>query len=157
MKRTILAGASALALLVMPVGTIAKSLPEGGMTADEVAAWLQSAGYRGQVVNETDGTKSITTSSSGTEFHIYLYDCKDKRCGSLEFSFGIDTKGAWTADKMNDWNRDNRWGTAYVDKEHDPWLNMNVDLTPGGSYELLDDEFTNWQTGLSDFCKLVSC
>ncbi len=30
---------------------------------------------------------------------------------------------------------------AYVDKVNDPWLEYDVDLTPGGSYELLKDEF----------------
>ena len=157
MKRQIVAGATALALMFGSTCVIAKDIPSGGVTIEEIAAWLQDNGYKAQIQTSKDGDGNIYSASDGTSFHIYLDDCKDKRCGSLEFSYGLDSKGAWTAEKMNAWNRDNRWSKAYVDKVNDPWLEYDVDLTPGGTYELLDDEFATWRNGLSDFCKLVTC
>ena len=56
---------------------------------------------------------------------------------------------------MNDWNRDNRWARAYVDKVNDPWLEYDVDLTPGGTYEMLNDEFAIWRDTLGRFHKIV--
>jgi Putative bacterial sensory transduction regulator len=157
MKRKLVAGATALALLFGSAGAIAKDIPATGVTIDEVVAWLQGGGYKAQIQTTSDGDRNVESASNGVDFHVFLYDCKNARCGSLQFSYGLDTKGAWTADKLNAWNRDNRWTKAYVDKVNDPWLEYDVDLTPGGTYELLDDEFLTWRNALNDFCKLVPC
>ena len=52
---------------------------------------------------------------------------------------------------MNEWNRDNRWARGYYDSVNDPWVEYDVDLTPGGTYELLDDEFATWRSTLTRF------
>lgn len=135
---------------------MAKSLPANGMTIDDIASWLQSEGYKAQIQTAQDGTKNVYSSSDGQNFHIYQYDCKNGRCGSLQFSVGFNTKGAFTGDKMNDWNRDNRWARAYVDKVNDPWLEYDVDLEPGGTYELLNDEFGIWRDSLNHFRKFIN-
>jgi hypothetical protein len=155
MQREILAGAAALAVAFGSTGVSAKDIPAGGVTIEELAAWLQDAGYKAQIQTTSDGKRNIYSASDGTSFHIFLYDCKDVRCGSIEFSYGVDTKGAWNADKMNAWNQANRWGRAYSDKVNDPWLEYDVDLTPGGTYELLDDEFATWRSTLRNFRKTI--
>jgi hypothetical protein len=157
MKRTFVAGATALALVLGSGSAIAKDIPAGGLTIEDVVAWLQGEGYKAQIQTDDKGERNVYSAAEGTDFHIFMYDCKGARCGSIQFSYGLDTKGAWTAEKMNDSNRDNRWVTAHVDKVNDPWLEYDVDLTPGGTYELLDDEFLTWRNGLSNFCKLVTC
>jgi hypothetical protein len=151
MKYAIAAGALALALTST---AYAKDIPAGGVTFQEVAAWLQSAGYQAKIEG-TGSDQNITSSADGGPFHIYLYDCKAGRCGSLQFAEGFDTKGAFNAAKMNDWNQHNRWGRAYVDKVNDPWIEMDCDITPGGTYELLNDEFATWRSTLRNFRKQV--
>ena len=153
MKHLILA---AMALALLPAVAAAKDLPAGGLTLEEIQAWLHDAGLTAEIQTADDGMRNIYSSTDGSNFHIYPYDCKQERCGSLQFAVGFDTKGALNADKMNDWNRDNRWAHAYVDKVNDPWLDYDVDLTPGGTYEMLNDQLGIWRDSLGRFRKYIN-
>ena len=150
-----LGGVAALAFALCPIGAMAKDLPDGGLTIEEVASWLQNEGYKAEVTKSDDGTPEINSSSNGHDFHIYMYDCDQGRCASLQFWEGFDTKGAFNAEKMNDWNMTKRWARAYVDKENDPWVEYDVDLAPGGTYEGLKDQFGIWEDSLERFRKYI--
>lgn len=155
MKLAIVSCIAALSFAALPGDAFAKDIPPQGVSVEEISAWLQAAGYRAQIQTAKDGTRNIYSSAEGSNFHIYFYDCKNAHCGTLQFSIGIDTKGALSAAKMNAWNKDNRWARAYVDNVNDPWLEYDVDLVPGGTYELLDDEFAIWRDSLSRFRKEI--
>jgi len=155
MKREFLINAAVLALCLAPSAASAKDLPAKGMTVEEAVSWLQGAGYKAEIQTAKDGTRNIYSSAEGANFHVYFYDCKTGRCGSLQFSAGYDTKGSFNAQQMNDWTAQNRWVRAYVDKVNDPWVEYDVDLTPGGTYELLNDEFTIWRDSLQRFDEVV--
>lgn len=146
----------AFLLACTPNYALAKNIPDGGVTVDELAAWLHSGGYQANIQTMKDGQHSIETGADGIPFHITLYDCKNARCGSIQFVYGLDTKGRFNAVKMNAWNRHERWARAYVDDVNDPWLEYDVDLTPGGTYELLGDEFGVWRNALRDFRAVVA-
>ncbi len=150
-----ISGAAALAWMVSAGGAMARDLPEHGMTIDELASWLKDAGYSAIIQNEDDGSQSIYSSVDNQNFHIYVYDCKNGRCASIQFSSGFNTKGAFNAKKINDWVKQNRWARAYVDKSNDPWVEYDVDLAPGGTYEMLNDEFGIWQDSLKHFRKFI--
>ena len=155
MRRPLLMSVATAALVLFSGVAGAKSLPAKGMTIDEIAKWLQSAGYKAEI-QTANGEKNIYSSANGQNFHIYQYDCnKTTRCGSFQFSVGFDTKGSFNPEKLNDWNKDNRWVRAYVDKVNDPWLEFDIDLTPGGTYELLNDEFAVWRMSLDHFHKFM--
>ena len=152
MKRLIPVIAVTLLSALFSDMALAKDLPAGGMTLEDVQSWLQDEGYKAQFYPLKDGGRAIASSSDGHTWKIYMYDCnKDGRCGSLQFSMGLDTSGAFNAEKVNDWNRDNRWARAYIDSVNDPWVEYDVDLTPGGTYELLNDEFTTWRNSVKHF------
>lgn len=129
----------------------AKDLPTGGMTLGDVADWLSSNGYRAEIVTDHDGHRSVYSGTDGADFHVYMFDCKEDRCGSMQFSSGFSTKGALNAEKINEWDSGRRWGRAYVDKVNDPWIEYDVDLSPGGTYEMLNDEFAIWRETLVGF------
>ena len=154
MKREFLM-ATILALGLLPSAAAARDLPAKGMTIEEVAAWLQGEGYKAQIQTNKDGTRNIYSSAEGSNFHIFFYDCKQDRCGSMQFSTGISTKGAFPAQRVNDWAAKSRWIRAYADKVNDPWMEYDVDLSPGGSYEMLNDEFAIWRNGLTRFSAFV--
>jgi hypothetical protein len=63
---------------------VAKGLPAGGMTIADVVTWLQASGYKALVKTHKDGTQNVDSESDGNDFRTYLYDCKNKRCGSLQ-------------------------------------------------------------------------
>jgi len=150
MKTTISAGAAVLALLFAATPANARDIPQGGLTFDQVVTWLQNAGYKAEIKTE-DGKRNIYSSADGSGFHISQYDCKGEVCASLQFWVGFDTKGAFDTARINMWNKKNRWLRAYVDDVNDPWLEMDVDISPGGTYENLNDEFAVWRDGVRRF------
>ena len=159
MKSNLLAAPAAMALsaflLAAPDAALAKDLPAGGMTTEDVAAWLKGHDLPADIKTTKEGAPTVTSSFGGQGFVVILYDCTNKRCGSLEFEAGFDTKGAYGPVVINDWNRDNRWTRAYSDKVNDPWLEQDVDLTPGGTFELVDDELAIWRGSVDRFRKFI--
>jgi len=151
MKRIICIAVAALVLSLSSQMAAAADLPAGGMTTGDVVKWLQDAGYKAQLYPLKNGGNAVASASDGYTWKIYMYDCKGDRCGSMQFSMGLSTKGAFNAAKMNQWSKDNRWARAYVDDVNDPWLEYDVDLTPGGTYELLNDEFATWRMTVKHF------
>ena len=154
MRHALIAGVAALALCSSAAS--AREIPKGGLTVDQVVSWLQSAGYKAEVQKNSDGEANVYSAAEGTGFHIFLYDCKKSFCGSIQFSVGFDTKGSFNTTQLNTWNRKNRWVRAFLDDSNDPWLEYDVDLTPGGTYEILDDEFTIWRGQLKKFAEMVN-
>lgn len=151
MKRMIHIIVTALALALFSNVAAATDLPAGGMTLDEVAKWLQDAGYKAQIMTLKSGDRIIASGADGFTWKVYQFDCDGDRCGSIQFAMGLNTKGAFDTAKMNEWSKKNRWARAYVDSVNDPWLEYDVDLTPGGTYELLNDEFATWRSTVKRF------
>ena len=146
-----IAGVAAMVLLLASSVASARDIPAAGFTVDDVVTWLQSSGHTTQVVAGSDGKRHVTTLSGGVTFGVYLFDCKEDRCGSIQFAAGFATHGKFDISRMNEWNTKHRWGRGYYDSSNDPWVEMDVDLTPGGTYELLDDELLTWNTTLANF------
>ena len=151
-----LAGGSAQAQNAAPkTGPIAA----GGMTLPEVAAWLQDQGYKAEIAQTQTNEKYIKSGAEGVNFDIYMYDCKADRCGSIQFSAGFNmTKPGLTggATKINEWNTTKRYIKGYIDSDNDPWIQYDVNLSPGETYEALDDNFKNvWISSLPDFKKFI--
>ena len=152
MKRGITTAAAALVLAASAAGAQARDIPAGGLTVDDVAAWLQQAGYKGALSKSDDGERYVSSAAEGVNFQVYMYDCKDgPRCASMQFSVVFDLYKGLTTDKINQWNRDKRYIKAYIDSEGDPWGQYDVNLSPGRTYEGLDDDFAVWRQTLPVF------
>jgi len=127
------------------------AIPDGGLTIEEVAAWLQSEGYSVDIHTSDSGSRHIVTKTQGSPLNIFLGDCKGERCASLELATGFGTHGQFDTSKINAWNYDSRWCRGYYDNDNDPWLRMNIDLSPGGTYEALSERLAIWNCTLSRF------
>lgn len=132
------------------------AIPVGGFTTDDVVAWLQSAGYAAKVVMGDSGKPHVSSFTQGTPFHVFMHDCQGDRCASVRFAAGFATHGKFDISQMNDWNVNARWCRGYYDSVNDPWLEMDVDLHPGGTYESLNDQFAAWDNTLARFIKKYS-
>jgi hypothetical protein len=130
----------ALAAALFAGATNATPIPDGGLTRAEVASWLQTQGYASEAVADNDGTQHLRFTYQDVRVGVYMFDCSGDRCGSLQFSVGWATHGKFDTSQMNRWNRDKRWCRGYFDAENDPWVERDVDLSPGGSYDMLKDE-----------------
>ena len=155
MLRGICIAATAAFMAFASVTAEAKDIPSAGVTYDDVVAWLQAKGMDAKITQDGAGHKIVQTSVSGVKFDVYFFDCQGERCGSIQFAAGWP-RGKILATKLNDWNRLRRWARAYFDQSEGIWLESDVDLTPGGSYELLDDNYATWKKTVENFKEFFS-
>ena len=118
---------------------------------------LQKEGFSAKLGVDKVGDPMITSGVSGTTFQIFFYNCTDhKACATVTFHAGYDLKTNIGLDKINEWNRGKRFGRAYLDKENDPILEMDVDLDDGGlSQALFIDNVQFWTSILGEFEKHI--
>ena len=118
-----------------------------------IAALLQDLGYQAKLDVAESGHPVILSASTGLKYGIYFYGCdaEKKNCSTVTFS------SYWTAKEkagpldMNEWNRTMRFGSAFMDAEGNPTLQMHVNLAHGVSRRNLLDTFEWWDTVLSRF------
>lgn len=120
---------------------------------DTVVKALQQAGYAAKLGTDKVGDPMITSGVSGTTFQIFFYNCADhKNCATVQFHSGYDLATPVSLERINEWNRSQRFGRAYLDKENDPILEMDLDLDDGGlSHLLFVDNAEFWASVLGKF------
>jgi hypothetical protein len=118
---------------------------------------LQKGGYAAKLGIDKVGDPMITSGVNGTTFQIFFYNCTaNKNCATVSFHSGYDLKTSPGLERMNEWNRGQRFGRAYLDKEDDPILEMDVDLDDGGlSPALFIDNIEFWASILGNFEKHI--
>lgn len=118
---------------------------------------LQGAGYAANLGTDRVGDPMITSGVSGTTFQIFFYNCTDNRnCATVQFHSGYDVRVPVDLPKLNEWNRTKRFARAFLDKENDPILEMDVDLDDGGlSPALFIDNIEFWASVLGDFERYI--
>jgi hypothetical protein len=149
--RTRLIGIAALASALLITTAGAKDVPAAGLTLADLSTWITGHGFTPESIKDNDGTFHLRVPMNGVKLGIYQFDCKAGVCGSMQFSAGWATHGKFDTAQMNAWNRDKRWCRGYYDAENDPWVELDVDLTPGGTYESLDDQFKVFQKCVANF------
>lgn len=114
---------------------------------------LQKAGYSAKLGTDKVGDPMITSGVSGTTFQIFFYNCTDhKNCATVQFHSGYDLRERVSLERINEHNRGQRFGRAFLDKENDPILEMDVDLDDGGISPLLFiDNIEFWTSILGKF------
>jgi hypothetical protein len=151
-----LAAAAALGLSGLTAGSVrAQQIDNGGMTGPEVAAWLRKAGYKADLSSDEQGDPLIASAAEGQAFKVYFYDCQAGRCKAVQFSADFDLKTPLTLEKINEWNRKNRYLKAYLDDDGDPYVQYDVNVNAGRTVSGLDDDFGVWTGMLDDFATFI--
>jgi hypothetical protein len=135
------------------VATGATAYPFGGtISAPEVAKVLQAKGYKAEVGVDDDGDPRVKSAADGTNFTVFFYGCKHTpKCTSLTFQSGFHIEGGLTAEKINGWNRDNRFIKGWLDKVNDPYGEMDIDAEDGFTSEALGSYIDDWVNILPSF------
>jgi len=118
-----------------------------------IAELLRKEGYQAKVDPKKEGEDPVITSAaSGSTFGVYFYNCeKGKNCQSVQFYAGFQ-KPKMDLKRVNDWNRDKRFGRAYIDKDGDAAIEMDVNIEPGGMpRELFADNLNIWSDLIGEF------
>jgi hypothetical protein len=120
---------------------------------DSLVRVLQGAGYMAKLGTDKTGDPMITSSLSGTTFQVFFYNCNNhQNCATIQFHSGYDLTNPVSVEHINQWNQSQRFGRAYLDKEGDPILEMDVDLDDGGvSPALFIDNMEFWGSVLPKF------
>jgi hypothetical protein len=118
---------------------------------------MQANGYSAQLTVDQTGDPMIRSAAGGTNFQVLFYNCTNHReCATVQFHVGYDLKTSPSLESINEWNRTQRFGSAHLDKENDPILEMDVDLDDGGLSPLLFiDNLEFWTSALGRFEKHI--
>lgn len=156
MRWSLVIGAATMAL-GLAAGAKAAPLPDGGVTAREMADVLQNRGYRAEITTDSDGDPMIKSTAEAINFQVYFYNCNGKpRCKTIQFGSAFDLEHGMELGKINDWNRHNRFGRAYLDDENDPFVEMDVDVEHGFSTEALSNNLDTWVAVLPKFRNFIN-
>ncbi|WP_423603930.1 YbjN domain-containing protein [Sphingomonas sp. MS122] len=145
-------------LATLIAATIAGTTPAGAqiLTSSDpelITELLRSEGYRAELIPaKGDDGPLIRSGAGGANFSIFFNDCtKGKECQSVQFYAGF-SKTKMDVAKMNEWNRDKRWGRAYIDKDGDPVIEMDINMAPGGMERaLFVDSLNIWSKLIGEF------
>jgi hypothetical protein len=89
------------------------------------------------------------------KYIITFYGCENgKKCDDIQFNTSWSGKKVLMND-INNWNRDKRFGKAYLDTDGDPVLQMSVNIDFGVTEKNLEDAFDWWSKAMSSFKKDV--
>lgn len=131
-----------------------KNAAPAALMKAELDAWmnlLQAEGYKA-VDDSTADRLSIESAAEGVRFHVQFFGCDaGKDCQSVQFWSAFDMNSGIDIQRVNDWNRDKRYGKAYIDTEKDPFLEMDVNMTGGISMESAKENLGLWITVLDEF------
>lgn len=128
---------------LMAAPAAARPLKHGGASIQQIAEVLRHRGYPAEIGVDDQGDPKITSSIEGVEFFVLCYPNGDV-CGSIQFSIVTNLESGTTYETINAWNREQRYGQAWLDDEMDPYLDMSVELEHGASTELIDENLVDW-------------
>lgn len=105
------------------------------ITAEQVADVLRAAGSSVELETDDYGDPLIRAEKSGRSYIILFYECDTLGCQALQFRAWWQTPQPHTAEQLNEFNRTNRNGCAYLDNDRDPTLEMLWTLYGGSTIE----------------------
>jgi microsomal dipeptidase-like Zn-dependent dipeptidase len=146
MKPGRIAAAAALCLTFsMPAW--AESYSDRGVTTEEVADVLHGKGFTAEIgtAESAEHIPIISSAAAGAKFTIFFYGCNHSgHCESIQFFAGYHHKGVGV-ETINRWNRDNRFGRAYLSRDSRiPQLELDVLTEQGFTSESLESYLDLW-------------
>ena len=144
--------------LALSSSALAKSLPDGGISGEEMIIGVAAAGYAGKDIASKDHTDPlIKTTFSGQSAIIILRGCEKGRCRTFQIYTSIGGKtNKVTLAKINEWNRGHAFGRAYLDGDGDPVMEMDVNAEHGFTTESLSDAISLWSVLSPTFAKFIA-
>lgn len=126
---------AALALLAAPVyaGSTKSALVYETITGPEVQTIVSGiSGVSGvELGKDDDGDPKVKWQHNNLNVVMYFYGCNAGECNSLQAYAGLGMTNKPTPDKIIQWNKDKRFGRAYLDDDKDPCVEMDLSLIGG--------------------------
>jgi hypothetical protein len=146
----------ALAMFGMSVAAPASAQNVTAANPQSIASVIQGKGFKTEITKDDGGDPMIKADGNGVKFIVLFYGCTaNKDCTTISFYAGWSGSEA-DVNKVNEWNRGQRFGRAYIDKENDPCIEMDVDLDDGGMSRILfEDNVEFWMSVMSAYSKFI--
>lgn len=99
------------------------------------------------------GDPEIHARVQGKPYKVVFYDCNEERdCNEVVFLAEYPLAVFNDTELVNEWNRANRYGTAYIDREKNSLnLAMSLNLNGGISDENFDNNLDVWKNVVGEF------
>jgi len=150
LKSLILGGAVVLA---SAVSAQAQTVVDGN-AVDEILNVAR--GYGAATLEaQSSGDPQISGKIEGVTYQVFFMNCtENKDCEDLNFYAGfLDNKQ--TLEVINAWNRDKRFGKAYLDADLDAVIEFDLNLEHGVTRENLDAAFALWGLILDQYTTYI--
>ncbi len=123
-----------------------------GNSVDEILNIARGYGSATLSESSSSGTPVIEGRIDGILYQLFFMNCDDNatNCEDLNFYAGfLNLKP--TLEVINDWNRDKRFGKAYLDSDLDAVVEFDVNLEHGVTRDNLDAAFAVWRLILDQY------
>jgi hypothetical protein len=125
-----------------------------GSAVDEIVTIAKGYGAA-TLESQGDGNPRIAGNIKGVPYYVFFMNCTDKTaCEDVNFYAGFANIKP-TMDALNAWNRDKRFGNAYLDADLDAAIEYDVNLEYGVTRENLDAAFGVWSVLLEQYTEYV--
>ena len=109
-------------------------------------AWLERNSW---------GAPVIRVHGHSVEYSIDLYNCRNgESCWDVRFSARWPD-AVTPLQFINDWNREARYGKAFLDSDSHPNLTMDLEIVYGTDRRKLESIFDHWSSSLNDFTQEI--
>lgn len=122
----------------------------GGVSPGDVSKVLVQMGYEAEAAVDSEGDPMLHSRADDHPFSIYFYQMEGGKALSIQFSYALDVE-VDVDDQVATWNREYRFGRAFVDEEGDPFLKMDLDVERGFTSEGLANNVERWVSLLGEF------
>lgn len=144
-------------LLVLPLQ--AEAQLGGLVTGQDVDRVVELASAYGPAERRYDDAEDgpwIRAEMDGVVYTISFLNCTaGADCASVQLRAWWESQGVHTIEQMNQWNRDRRFGTAYLDSNMNATIEFDVNLLGGVTAVNFDDTLQWWQVVLQEFVEDV--
>jgi len=144
---------------ILAMGLAAPALAAGsdlldGSNVDEILKLAKGYGDA-SLETQSNGDPKIKGVMDDVSYSIYFMNCTDNEdCEDLNFYAGfLDLKPK--QDDINSWNRDKRFGKAYIDSDGDAVVEMDLNLEHGISTDNLKADIDVWQLVLGEYTDYI--
>ena len=152
-KSSVRGAVAAVALLAAT--TNAQAIDATDATA--VLKAMQEFGFAATLETDSQGDPLIVSKISKSQFRVFFFGCNNNtNCTSIHFRAGYDLEKPISALVVNEWNRQKRFGKAYIDDEGDPFLEMDVNMAFDGlGDENFQDTLDWWRVVVEGFEEFI--
>jgi hypothetical protein len=137
------------ALLIGFAGSAQAQTIVDGAAVDEILNIARGYGSA-NLETQSNGDPKISGRIEGVLYQVYFMNCTNNSdCEDVNFYSGFDVTP--DLDTINAWNRDKRFGKAYLDIEDDAVVEWDVNLEYGVTRDNVDAAFSVWSLVLGEF------